>query len=889
MGEVYRALDTRLDRTVAIKILSSKLSLSPILRARFEREAKAISALQHANICVLHDVGKAGDIDFLVMEYLEGETLAERLARKALTVDEALRIAIEIADALDNAHSNGVNHRDLKPGNIMLTKHGTKLMDFGLARVSEPDVSGAPGVLPETVTSPISPITMAGSIVGTWQYVSPEQIQGREADFRSDIFAFGATLYEMLTGKPAFTGKSHFSVATAILETEPQPLHKLQPLTPPSLQRLVTKCLAKDPEERWQSARDVACELRWIAEAGATKVDPADTGVSVKGQRRELLYAALGVLSLCVGAALWHWRRAPDPARPILAEISLPANLTLNFTGTDREALALSPDGRALLFQAEDETGSSMLWIRPINSSSVHPVPSTERATDAFWSPDSRAIGFFANGKLKTVPVSGGPPRVLAAAPVSAGGSWGRDGTILFVPESSKGIYRVPAEGGETALVVPVGNSKFDYYSSPRFLPDGKHFIYLAGNPAEWAQPDGAGGGGEYFASLQGGQGHLLVKGLVGDAAYASGFLLFAGNRFTLMAQPFEPERGELKGEPKPLSQSVALPEFAAAFSASQNGILIFKPGGVNVEKRLTWFDRTGKSLGTVGEIADYYDLRLSPDGRKLACNAGYPAGSMTSEIYVDDLAHGSRMRLTIDPDTDHGMPMWSPDGREVLFAALQSKEPLGLYQKAANGARAEELLLPAPKFKQVYPTSISKDGRFILFTSGVLLARSEIWLLDLHGDRKPRVFVSTKAAAYDGQFSPDNKWVAYTSRESGQDQVYVIAFDAEKALDPAAKSSSKGGQWQVSVGGGRSPRWRRDGRELFFLSSAGQMLAAQMDENDSGIQIGTPRVLFRSPVFTNAYAPYDVTPDGQKFIMNLTGEHDSPLTLIVNWMEELK
>jgi serine/threonine protein kinase len=409
MGEVYRARDTRLDRTVAIKILHTHLSTNPDLRARFEREAKTISALQHAKICVLYDVGKEGDLDFLVMEYLEGETLATRLKRKPLSLDESLRIAIDLADALDAAHPHSVMHRDLKPGNVMLAKSGAKLMDFGLAKplgfaasASIPAFSAA-----ATMTSPASPLTKAGTVVGTVQYMSPEQIQGREADARSDLFAFGATLYEMLSGKRAFEGKSQLSVAGAILERDPAPLSTLQPLIPPSLERVVNKCLAKDPEERWQTARDLATQLRWIAEGttGTATVSPA-----TKASRRGLVYGVLGLALVSLFAAIFisvaYLRLARAPRRTIVSQIAPPDNARFDFSGSI--GLALSPDGRALAFPATDDSERTMLWVRTLDSLVAHPLPGTERASDTFWSPDSRELGFYADLKLKTVPVSGG-------------------------------------------------------------------------------------------------------------------------------------------------------------------------------------------------------------------------------------------------------------------------------------------------------------------------------------------------------------------------------------------------------------------------------------------------------------------------------------------------
>jgi serine/threonine protein kinase len=779
MGEVYRARDTRLDRRVAIKVLPAHLSTNADLRARFDREAKAISALQHAHICVLYDVGKEAEVDFLVMEYLEGETLAARLARKPLALEETLCIAIEVAEALDTAHRHGVIHRDLKPGNIMLTKSGSKLMDFGLAK---PHGLAASGSMPAfsavaTMTSPASPITTAGTVVGTVQYMSPEQIQGQEADARSDLFALGATLYEMLAGKRAFAGKSQLSVASAILEKDPEPLSTLQPLTPPALERVVRKCLAKDPEERWQNTRDLATELRWIAEG---RTQPVTPGVA-RGPKRELLYGALIVAVLfAIVSAVSYWRLARVPSRAIIAEIPPPDKTRFSFFGSAGGPPALSPNGHALAFGALDENGKSMLWVRSLDSPTARPLPGTEGAADPFWSPDSEVLAFFADGKLKTIGISGGPATVVAAAPADGGGSWERDGTILFAPDYTKGLYKVAAGGGTPSVVVAPDAPKITYCAFPKFLPDGKHFLYLAGSgdPAI---------GGTYYASLDGNEKRLLVRG---DTAgiYASGFLLYL-REGALIAQPFDPAQGQQKGPSHSVVEQVATGGAMGMFDASENGILIYLTGSLASTKRLTWFDRAGKNLGATGEPADYFDLRISPDGRMLAANAGYPAGSPNSEIWVEELARAVRMRLTIDPDTDHGIPVWSPDGRRIAFGALQGKARVGIYQKPSNGGGDEELILASENSNvQIWPTSWSQDGKFILFTQGnVSLAQADIWVLVVGGKQKPRLFLKAPAPAYDGQFAPDGRWVAYTSRESGRDEVYVVPFDAAKVLNPVS------------------------------------------------------------------------------------------------------
>jgi serine/threonine protein kinase len=673
MGEVYRARDTRLDRTVAVKILRSPHG---DFLARFEREAKAISALQHPNICVLHDVGRDGQVDFLVMEYLEGETLAQRLARKPLSLQDSLRIAIEVASALDAAHRHGVVHRDLKPGNIMLTKSGAKLMDFGLAK-PQGLATGAPALSGATTITNASPITAEGVIVGTVQYMSPEQIQGREADARSDLFAFGATLYEMVSGNRAFDGKSQISVASAILERDPAPLATLQPLTPPSLDRLVSKCLAKDPEDRWQNARDLVTELRWIAEADRS------TG-SAKPRRQERLYGALAVVFLAAAmfAGASYWRLKTTPQRVFVSEIAAPENRHFSFNtdfGSWNGWPAISPDGHAVAFPATDDNGKTTLWLRSLDAvASARPLAGTEGASEPFWSADSRALGFFAEGKLKIMNAAEGVAVAIAEAPSPTGGTWNNNGVVLF-GDHSKGLYRVPAAGGSPVRVIAA--DQFDC-TGPKFLPDGNHFLYRksGGDPALE---------GIYFASLDGKESHLVIRGALG-ASYASGYLLYLRGG-TLIAQAFDPVRGELKGDPHPAAERVAANAIRGLFDVSENGLLIFQTGDAT-EKQLAWFDRTGKNLGTIGDVANYYDVRLSPDGKRLASNAG--STNANAQVFVDELGRSIRIPLTADAGINHTLPVWSPDGDTIVFNATSSAKGLSsLCRKASNGTGPEELL----------------------------------------------------------------------------------------------------------------------------------------------------------------------------------------------------
>jgi Tol biopolymer transport system component len=869
MGEVYRAKDKRLHRTVALKVLPQRLADTPGLRQRLEREAKAISSLNHPQICTLYDIGREGEVDYLVMEFLEGDTLAQRLKRGALPLSEVLELAVQIASALAAAHAAGIVHRDLKPGNIMLTKSGAKLLDFGLAKV--PAMAGA-----------ATPITSEGMLVGTVQYMSPEQIRGQEADTRSDLFALGATLYEMLTGTRAFPGESQLAVANAILEKEPAPSKDLQTLTPPALERVIRRCLAKDPENRWQNTSDLASELRWIAEAGGTAVTAPSSEAVAKRRRRELLYAALAAIFLLAAilSAAWHWRLARTPARAISSEITPPDKVRFISYIVGGET-RLSPDGRALAFCGADESGKTMLWVRSLDSREARALPGTEGAADPFWSADSRMLGFFADGKLKSIEAEGGPAVVVADGCLNeGGGSWNRDGTILFVPDEGA-LYKVTGAGANPLPVL--ANDPNKVFVKPRFLPDGKHFLIASDSRDPAAR-------GTYFASLDGRESRLVVGGNL-LAIYASGFLLYVkGN--TLMAQAFEPERGQLKGDPpQRVVDRVARAGnyFANTIDATENGILIYRTIGDFDQKRLTWFDRAGKNQGVTGDVGDYWDVRLSPDGQKLASNAG----NRYSDIWVDDLARAVRTRLTIDPDTDHGIPVWSPDGSRIAFAVLEGKIRRGIYQKHSNGAGGEELLL-ADSDRSIWPTSWSGDGRFLLYSREAARQEdSDIWVLPMAGDHRSRPFVQARAGAYDGEFSPDGRWVAYTSEESGRGEVYVVPFRASSILTtgPGPASAGAGGRWQVSASGGRCPRWRRDGKEIFYLSQANQIMAAEVQEKGNSMIVRAAHALFRcTPVPSiPSSAPYDVSPDGKKFVINSLSDDTQRLILLVNWTANLK
>jgi len=883
MGEVYKARDTRLNRTVAIKVLPRLLSERADLRQRFEREARAIASLNHPNICALYDIGRQDGIDFLVMEYLEGETLSKRLKKGPLPTAQLLRTAIEIATALDQAHRHGVTHRDLKPGNIMLTKSGAKLLDFGLAKhralspTANPPSSlsplargtpggqdaGEPGAGTETKS-----LTEEGMILGTLEYMAPEQVEGKQADSRTDIFAFGVLMYEMATARKAFEGESKASLAAAILTSEPPAITKIQPLTPRALNRLVKRCLAKDPEDRWQSARDLTSELKWIAEAGGTLALSEAAGlkpIAAVRRREQLAWALAVILLIAAIVSVFSYLqviRAPAPA--VISEI-LPPEKT-QFVGPP----VLSPNGDAVVFTATDESGKSMLWVRSFDSLTAQPLAGTEGGTSPFWSANGRRLGFFADGKLKILELSGGPARVVADAPVTGGGSWNREGTLLFVPDYSKGLYQVSASGGAPVPVFKLDTSKYWGCAWPKFLPDGKHFLYYAGafDPAS---------SGPYFASLDGKENRLLLKG-DSSTTYASGFLLYLLDR-TLMAQAFDPERGQIQGDAHPVAARILddSQNHYSFFDVSENGVLIYQAGDSLKERRITWFDRAGKEL-SAGEKGSYDSLRLSPDGAKLAFKAGDP----TTDIWVDELARGVHMPLTNDPGIDYTSPTWSPDGRRILFGAC-GKSRLGIYQMNSNGAGGQELLLPAETSDPgIWPTSWSPDARFALFVRGnPSNPMQNVWLLPLAGDHKPRLFVQN---AFDGQFSPDGRWVAYSSMQAGKFHIYVVPFDATKVLNTGPEAvTSPVGKCQISASGGVIARWRGDGKEIFYLGGSNQIMAAEVDGRSNSFAARKEQALFRLP---EGFGWYDVAPDGKRFVMTTqkVGNPNPPLTLVMNW-----
>ncbi len=867
MGEVYCALDSRLQRRVAIKILASHLSSSPELKERLEREARAISALNHPHICHLYDIGSHSGTDYLVMELLEGETLAQRILKGALPLNQILKIGIEVADALAVAHRQGIIHRDLKPANIMLTAAGAKLMDFGLAKPLTQTAAVASGSPPSftavrTVSgaSPLSPLTTAGSIVGTIQYMSPEQIEGKEADPRSDIFAFGAVLYEMASGKRPFRGKSQISLASSILESDPEPISVAQPLTPAAFEHVVTTCLQKSPDERYQTAHDIRLQLQWIA-SGKSGVMPALAPPSAARRGRERLqWAAALLITLVVGAAavmlLYHPAKSAPSMRTV---INPPEKTTLNLSGDNAGPPVLSPDGSTLAFTATAD-GKTSLWVRPMNSLEAHALADTTGAIFPFWSPDSRSLGFFADGKLKTIDISGSAALVICDAQNGRGGTWAPGGVILFTPVIAAPIMRVSASGGTPEPVTKVDVNQHTSHRWPTVLPDGQHFLYLALHH----DVSKAANNTVFYASLDGKENRPLFRSQA-NAIYDDGFLLFArGDQ--LMAQSFDPAKGTLSGEPRILAKGVMNDPSTWHMDASANtGLLVFGSGGTG-DLQLVWLDRaTRQTAVVVDKVTNLMDARLSPQGNRVALQID----SGTNDIWVLDLARGVRTRLTFGPVANVA-PVWSPDGQWIAYASPRNGK-VGLYRRRSDGSGAEELLL-AGTDQQIAPSSWSRDGKHLFYTA-VAGGQGEVWVLPLDGDRKPSLVL---APGGEGQLSPDGHWLAYQSGLSGAIEIYVVPFGGGQ------------GKWQVSPNGGEIPQWSRDGKELFFLDRNDTFSSVPVNYVNGAPQFGAVQTL--PSTWSAPNAVFEVSPDSKKILFNRVAQQVSQsVTVVTNFTENLK
>jgi eukaryotic-like serine/threonine-protein kinase len=861
MGEVYRARDTRLDRTVAVKVLPTHLSSNPDLKQRFEREARAISSLNHPHICHLYDIGSQNGTDFLVMEYLEGETLANRLQKGLLPLEQVLKIGMEIAQALDKAHRQGIVHRDLKPGNIMLTTSGAKLMDFGLAKTAAAVGALGTAAVPLTPSSPTvsianlacqpSPLTQEGVVVGTFQYIAPEVLQGKECDARSDIFSLGCVLYEMTTGRPAFTGKSQLSVITAILEKDPDPLTASQPLAPPAFEYVVRTCLAKNPDERWQSAADVARDLQLVKSVAA-----APSSAATKNRTSVYLLAAFCLLLAAV--AIWLASRGtpPNVAPQQVGRFAFVA--PVNSAVTD---LAVSPDGRQIAFG-----NAGFLWVRSISSNAPRKLPGTSGAHQPFWSPDQRWLGFAVGTKLKKIALADGSVQDICDLPGNPSGmAWNQDQVIL-IGNYLGGLLRVSANGGEP-VALPLNSARNENTQrGPLFLPDGHHFLFLSGS----------GGFAPTAANREIDIGDLSgappqrVLSANSNISYADGRLVYIENG-VLLSQEFDTSSGSLKGDPAVLDTNV---RYRAAFGygsfSAGPGVLVYTHMQHN---SLKWIGREGRDAGNVGLSGEVASVDVTPDGKSAIVEiTNEKTGN--GELWLVDLQRKVATRLTLDDGPWWNWdPIWSAGGKSVFFSSTRS-DISDLYQRDV-GSSSDRLLLHGGT-DRLAPLDVSRDGRYLLYE--VLRKTPSIWVLPLRGG-KPFAYLSTKYAESGARFSPDGQWVSYVSNESGAYEVYVQSF-------PNARQA-----FRISADGGMDPRWRADGRELYFIAPDGRLMVSEVSTK-GGFQASVPNPLFHiAPTMDSTIRRnYWPTPDGHSFLaLQEPADMTAQVNVIVNWSEALK
>jgi Tol biopolymer transport system component len=883
MGVVYRARDTRLGRDVAVKVLPEHLSSAPEVRARFEREARAVSSLNHPHICTLHDVGREGETDFLVMELVEGETLAARLERGALPTGEVLRLGGQIADALDRAHRAGIVHRDLKPGNVMLTKSGAKLMDFGLARASgmEGPGGGSGATIAALSQSPTMAraLTAEGTIVGTFQYMAPEQLEGKEADARTDLFAFGAVLYEMLSGERAFRGETPADTMTAILKEEPEDFSATTLGINPALERIVQRCLEKKPERRFHTAHDLGFALESLSapttSSGSTvsTIATAEAGTEKPVWRARLPWIALAAVSLvAIGALLFAFNAFRHGSSAELQTVRL--NIIHGQRTTGFGQFAVSPDGRNVVISTLT-AGRGQLWLRPIDALTARPLPNTEGAQGfPFWSPDSRSIAFGVAGKVKKIDLADGTVTTICDLPTGDrrgfGGTWNRDGTILaFV---AGGIYRVPATGGE-----PVGIPGVNIVAAsgamarwPTFLPDGNHFLYLVTTPQQTSS--------EVFVASLDGKDVRRVLTANSNAMFASsptgeGYLLFARGE-ALLAVGFDPKTLTISGEPKRVADQVRINSNSRGFfSLSDSGILVYDQSPESESRQLTWFDREAKEVETLGEAANMSQVKLAPDQKRAAVARRNP-GTGFLDLWVVD-ARGAASRITSGP-SDASDFVWSPDNNYVAWGSSRDQRHT-IVRKLASGAGQEEVLLEADV--PVLPSAWSPDGKSILYSRRDEKTRSDIWVLPLEGDRKPFAFFQSPAADSSAVFSPDGRLVAYQSGESSTTEIYVQTFP------------TSGDKKLVSTKGGQRPRWSSDGKELFYITPEGKLMSVEIKAGAT-FEPGVPKLLFDvASARTLPNSPYDVATDGRRFLF-ISGQVEagqSSLAVVINWTSDLK
>lgn len=849
MGEVYEATDSKLGRRVAIKVLPEEFARDADRVARFEREARVLASLNHPHIAAIHGFDESGGRNFLVMELVEGETLAWRIARGALPLDEALPIALQIAEALEAAHEKGFIHRDLKPANIKVTPDGqVKLLDFGLAKAfesqpAEIDVSNSPTLS--------AAATHAGVILGTAAYMSPEQARGAAVDRRTDIFAFGSVLFEMLTGRHAFEGENVADILAAVLKVEPD-WSRLPADVPPTIRRLLRRCLNKDRRRRPQAAGDVRIE---IEEADA-EPDVSGAGhAPPQSGRRERAAWIIAILAASAAVVLAMLAFRPLPEAPEMrVEVTTPPT-------PDPISFAVSPDGRRLAFVASGD-GAPRLWLRDLETAALQPLAGTEGASYPFWAPDGRSIGFFAAGKLKRIEVAGGLPRTIADAAEGRGGTWSVEDVIVFSPVPGARLQRVSASGGDVATV---DSGTLDTPRFPQFLPDGRRFLFFVIGGFGRATLKGV-----YLGSLDGSEPRHLTDADTLGLYMPPGWLFYVRGS-ALMARPFDAARGEIEGEPVVVADPVGVDAnvYAAAVSVSTSGLVAYRSGGPS-RRQLAWFDRSGRPAGAVGQ-PDENDLlgpELSPDGHRVAV---FRSIRNTRNVWLLDVDRGVSTPFTDDPSSAQN-PRWSPDGGRIAFQSVLGDRP-GLYVWPLSAAGSKELLVPGVAI----PNDWSPDGRFLVYTTTDPKTRDDLWTMPLAGDRKPAPFAVGNDDESSAQFSPDGRWIVYRSNETGRFEIYVQPFPGPGAKIP------------VSIDGGTEPRWRANGREIFYISPDAKMMAVSFQSSGSTPEIGKPVTLFQTRKVrggtSNVLQQYDVSQDG-RFLINVNADESvaSPIMLIMNW-----
>jgi Tol biopolymer transport system component len=866
MGEVYRAKDTRLDRIVAVKILPGHLSDNIEAKQRFDREARAISSLNHPNICTLHDVGHQDGIDFLVMEFLEGETLADRLRKGPLPTEQVLKYGIEICEGLERAHKSGVVHRDLKPANVMLTKTGAKLMDFGLAKAAPAGASPASS-LTMTISHPSAdePLTAQGTIVGTFQYMSPEQTEGKDADARSDIFALGAVLYEMATGKRAFTGKSQASLVAAILASDPPPISMVQPMSPPALEQIIKSCLAKEPDDRFQTVHDLKLQLKWIVQASASQMAaPAQIRARRVVQKRTLLIAAaVGWILAAAALTIFFLSRGQleNARRPMTASWLPPADT--DYTSVVDGPPALSPDGSKLVFLTGDPADPK-LWVRDVATGTVHQLE-VERPTFPFWSPDGKNIGFFSAGKLKKVALAGGPVQVLCDAPEGRGASWSPRGVIIFTPNIREPLYKVPEGGGSPEKITETKSGWT--HRNPYFLPDGDHFLFTY-REAVGTPNSTTGVGALYGASLSGEQPREIVAS-ASNAQYSDGYLLYL-RETVLVAQHFDPKSLKLSGDPTPVAEKLDYwnARDLAAFTAA-HGTLVYRHGSLQKTQPM-WVDRTGKEVGRFGEPGLYVLPRPSPDGTLVGVVRPDP-DTGKGDVWIVDTNRNTMSRSTF-ADAASITYTFSPDAKRIAVGTVAGTSSSGIWIQPASGSGTQERLDTPKTFGNV--SSWSPNGRYLFLMVQNNATRQDVYYIDLNGDKKLTPFIESPANENGAVLSPNGKWLAYSSDESGRYEVYVTAFPGP------------GGKWQVSNGGGGSPHWTADGKQIYYALPDKVMVVPI--QNVETFEFGAPTAL---PIHANEFAALGPPAPGERFpaLKALSGGQAHPQEVILNWTGTLK